>query len=327
MPKNEFLIERVKRMDVVFLNLLENWERLDGRVQKLIETGVNKAYGQAVSCYHEYKLAKKTLEKDRKLITQKNGDISVGQEIDVFAKTIEAKSITAPTLGAVNKLLREGMNQLGGATGFEGRSKDTRVLDLKIDGDNPWPMPGGAYETSRKSVELSKLKDTAKKELSDILFLPGAESGVKDLLKWLNEESHLNSKLKDNIQIGSLAASQEKYPNSSKKLLIDQHKNVAFLRCFTIKIRYKEGYPVLGAIKGGADIYLKEIAFQVYKKIGQKKADLYLSKTVHYEEANENPGISAVIDSAMDADAKDPLLVAEPSNTLKPPKIREFFPN
>jgi hypothetical protein len=188
-------------------------------------------------------------------------------------------------------------------------------------------MPGGAYETSRKSVELSKLKDTAKKELSDILFLPGAESGVKDLLKWLNEESHLNSKLKDNIQIGSLAASQEKYPNSSKKLLIDQHKNVAFLRCFTIKIRYKEGYPVLGAIKGGADIYLKEIAFQVYKKIGQKKADLYLSKTVHYEEANENPGISAVIDSAMDADAKDPLLVAEPSNTLKPPKIREFFPN
>ena len=138
------LKQRVDQISAIFKGILGDdtvWTNLDQKKRQQLITGVNKSYGQAMSFLHEYTTTKAGENKGRAVVTQKHADVTVGQADQLFAKSAECKSVTKPEKGAVNKVIGEAIEQLGGQTGHDPRPGDVRIVDIRIDGsNNPWPL-------------------------------------------------------------------------------------------------------------------------------------------------------------------------------------------
>jgi len=282
MPQSlEDLRERVETINEVFSQLLDEWKTLAAANQEQLTTGINKAYGQAASFKHEYQTAMAGKDKNRPVITQKFADVTIGAEDDLFAKSIEAKSLTAPTKGDANLLYKKAIKQIAGETGSMPRAKDVRIIDLRIEGTNPWPCPGGAYGQERDEISLDKIQRLAKEELWKFTGGDVPADGARELMSWLNGETHKPKFLKGGKEIyfaKDLNQFSASNPNSSRVLIVDEHKKVAHLRCVTIKIRYVEGYPTFKKEKPTESLHLDEIVFQTYKDITDLKAQIRLAK-------------------------------------------------
>ncbi|WP_395315826.1 hypothetical protein [Variovorax sp. UC74_104] len=282
MPQSlDDLRERVKTINVVFSQLLSDWNTLAEASQEQLTTGINKAYGQAASFQHEYQTAMAGKDKHRPVITQKFADVTIGAADDFFAKSIEAKSLTAPTKGDANLLYKKAIKQIAGETGYMPRANDVRIIDLRIEGTNPWPLPGGAYGKARDQTSLEDIQKLAKEELWKFSGGDTPADGARELMSWLNGETHKPKFLKGGKEIyfaKDLKQFSTSNPNSSRVLIVDEHKKVAHLRCVTIKIRYIEGYPTYKKLKPKESLYLDEIIFQMYKDITDLKAQIRLAK-------------------------------------------------
>jgi len=248
-----------------FLNNQEIWTSLSEESKKIIITGINKSFGQALSAMHEYNTSQAGIAKLRKVETQTRGDVTIGSPNDLFAKTIECKSATAPTKGDVNALLRKALPQIAGVTGHYPRPEDARVIDLKIEGTcNPWPASGGTYGTQRTPQALDTLIFEAEKEVKNLLD----ESSAKPLKDWILADPALG---KQTFHLGSLNYPNQfsptlpffPHPNSSRPVYIE-NSQVHKARCLTIKIRFTPTYP-LTAQTPNSPIYLEQLTLQAYR--------------------------------------------------------------
>lgn len=279
MPQtSDDLKKRVDEANTIFLKLLGKWDRLSPITREQLTTGINKAYGQATSFHHEYKIARASEKKFREVITQVHADVTVGQADSLFAKSIEAKSVTAPTKGDANTLIRKALEQLAGMTGFSPRDNDVRVLDLKIADQNPWPNAGGGYGLSRDIISLEDILSMAKDELWALID-DATRPGAQGLLAWLSGETYSSPLLEGRLrQVQRASKILETNPHSSRMLVKDRHGNAGHLRCLTIKIRYAIPYLTYRKSQLLNDIFLDEMVFQVYRGIS-KSTEIRLAKT------------------------------------------------
>ncbi|RUR71076.1 hypothetical protein EJP67_28880 [Variovorax guangxiensis] len=288
----EDLKARRKAMNDIFEKLLDKWAGLTETTKSQLTTGINKSYGQAISFHHEYKLARAAEKKGREIITQQHADVTVGAADNLFAKSIEAKSVTAPTKGDANNLIKKAFEQLGGGTGFLPRPGDVRVLDLKIEGDNPWPNVGGGYGVPRNAISMEDIASLAQAEIWDLLTNVTAGAGTKALVTWLDGRDNIGHRLKqirlassaletdnslDRLLDPQLAPSTAPNPHSSRKVIVALGVPHA-LRCLTIKIRYAKSYVTYKALDKDSPIHLDELVFQVYRHLQQDKASIELAK-------------------------------------------------
>jgi hypothetical protein len=282
MPQSlDDLKERVETINEVFSELLKKWEALALANQEQLKTGINKAYGQAVSFRHEYETAMAGKDKNRPVITQTYADVTIGKDGDLFAKSIEAKSLTAPTKGDANLLLKKAINQIAGLTGFTPRAQDVRIIDLRIEGSNPWPSSGGEYGKARPAISLEEIQRLAKEELWKFIGGNAPAEGAYQLMAWLNGESHKPKFLggtKEIVFAKDIKKFENSNPNSSRVLLVDKKDTAGHLRCVTIKIRYINGYPTYKKLLPQDAIHLDELIFQIYKEILETKAKIQLAK-------------------------------------------------
>ncbi|RTD84018.1 hypothetical protein EJO68_33315 [Variovorax atrisoli] len=272
------LQKRVDETNAIFSKLLEKWDRLSPITRDQLTTGINKAYGQAASFQHEYKIARAAEKKLREVVTQVHADVTVGQADSLFAKSIEAKSVTAPTKGDANTLIRKALEQLAGMTGFTPRDNDVRVLDLKITDQNPWPNAGGGYGLSRDVIPLEDILRLAKEELWSLIDDP-TRPGAQSLLTWLSGETYSSPLLQSRLrQVQSASKLLGTNPHSSRMLVKDIHGHAGHLRCLTIKIRYASPYLTHKQSQPLNVIFLDEMVFQVHRGMS-KSVGINLAKT------------------------------------------------
>jgi hypothetical protein len=274
------LKERVKAINDIFTKLLDDWTNLELHVQTQLTTGINKAYGQAASFEHEYETVVAAEKKGRPVITQIHADVTTGEADSLFAKSIEAKSLTAPTKGAANALITKAIKQVAGKTGSLPRANDVRVIDLRIEGTNPWPASGGAYGQSRPTVSLENIQQWAKDELWAITGGASPVPGASELIDWLNGETHSSDIFKRPKIV--VAAFQKKFEDtnaySSRLLVTGSENKLSQLRCLTIKIRYQNPYVTYKQQNTQKSIHLEELIFQIYKGATTKLVKIELAK-------------------------------------------------
>lgn len=257
------LLDRIASISEIFSTILNDtnvYNNLGPDKQKQLTTGINKAYGQAVAFRHEYASTTKAQNKNRKVITQVNADVTQGVADALFAKSSELKSVTKPDKGAVDKVIRDALRQLAGLTGTTPRDQDVRIVDIRIDGsDNPWPFSGGVYGTPRGWTTANNLIQTAKQRL-DELTGNSIHDGASTLTSWLNGQTYPN---KQGLKVGTLRTHRVSDPNApwfsnqtilsnpnSTRPVYETNDSMIFgqppsrIRCLTIKIRYPAGYPI-----------------------------------------------------------------------------------
>lgn len=274
------LKERVEAINEIFIKLLDDWDNLAVHVQTQLTTGINKAYGQAASFVHEYETVIAAQKKERPVITQVHADVTTGEADSLFAKSIEAKSVTAPTKGAVNLLIKKAINQVAGNTGSLPRTNDVRIIDLKIEGTNPWPASGGGYGQARPKVSLEDIQKWAQEELWDITGGENPVPGASELMDWLKKENHSPKEFKKpQIIVASFNDKFNKTNGYSSRLVVTgPSKEFVHLRCLTIKIRYQTPYITYKKENIEKSIHLEELIFQIYKKTSSKTAQIELAK-------------------------------------------------
>ena len=273
---------RVDQISAIFKSILDDnhvWTNLGQAKQQQLTTGINKAYGQAMSFLHEYTTTKAAENKARPVITQTHADVTVGHADQLFAKSSECKSVTKPEKGAVNKIVGEAIEQLGGQTGHTPRAGDVRIVDVKIDGNNnPWPLAGGTYGTDRGSALLANIQNQAVAELDAIV--KANKAGANAVRTWLMGEDYgkgivtgtgrlrdVTTSVPNPINPVMFAPTTQKLnPNSTRPVYQTMGGQVHKIRCLTIKIRYEFPYFLLDAMPQNQMSCLSEIVVQVYRK-------------------------------------------------------------
>lgn len=278
MPQTrEELRDRVVATARIFGDILGNltaWNNLGAEKRQQLTTGINKAYGQAMSFLHEYLTTLSAENKGRTVVTQTHADVTVGAADALFAKSVECKNVTKPEKGAVNKVIGDALEQLSGQTGHNPRAGDVRVVDIKIDGTyNPWPLPGGAYGTNRTPATTNDIRTQAVAELKDIVN--ANKAGAKAVKLWLAGETLENfaqlgrlRDVTDSVQPipGLPPIMIKRNPNSTRPIFQDTAGKINKIRCLTIKIRYEQPYLLSDAMPPNQFKGLQEIVVQVYTK-------------------------------------------------------------
>lgn len=269
------LRQRVNLISAIFQSILNDqtaWNSLGPDKQQQLTTGINKAYGQAMAFQHEYLTTMRAQQKGRATITQVHADVTVGAANELFAKSIECKSITQPDKGSVNAAIIRAISQLAGQTNHFPRPSDVRVVDVNIDGCyNPWPMPGGAYGIPRQPVSLDNILQEAMREIYDIVR--SADIGITSIRQWLEGEMLSNAqqigRAKD-LESRSTSTfppiTSKPFPNSSRPVFSDTNNQVNPIRCLSIKIRYMYPYFLINQNSATTLTSLSELIVQIYKK-------------------------------------------------------------
>lgn len=305
MPQStDELKQRIDAISTIFKGILNDntvWGNLTPDKRTQLITGVNKSYGQALSFVHEFTTTKAAEIKRRDVETQTYADVTVGEATALFAKSIECKSVTKPEKGAVNKVIGDAIEQLGGTTGHNPRGGDVRIVDIKIDGNcNPWPIAGGAYGTARPMTSLATIKSQAQTEILGIINTNKAGAGA--VRRWLAGEQYEHGvqsvgRLKDvettipnPISQSQLPPSVTKLnPNSTRPVYQAPSGHIHKIRCLTIKIRYNEAYLVDERMPPNQMSGLSEIVIQCYKKpTGSLAVETAKIKKVIYDFSNIN---------------------------------------
>lgn len=296
---------RVEQISTIFKSILDDnavWTNLGQAKQQQLTTGINKSYGQAMSFLHEYLTTKAAENKARPVITQTHADVTVGQADQLFAKSSECKSVTKPEKGAVNKIVGDAIEQLGGQTGHNPRAGDVRIVDVKIDGtNNPWPLAGGTYGTDRGPASLANIQNQAVAELDAIVNLNKA--GANAVRAWLAGEDYGKGIVTGTGRLRDVTTtapnpinpillppiSQKLNPNSTRPVYQTMGGQVHKIRCLTIKIRYEIPYILLDAMPANQISALWEIVVQVYKKTdGTLRTETAKVKKVIYDLSDMN---------------------------------------
>lgn len=275
MPQTrEELLQRGLMIAQIFGLILSDataWNNLGTEKQQQLTTGVNKAYGQAMSFQHEFLTTLNAQGKGRSVVTQTHADVTVGQADQLFAKSVECKSVTSPTKTAVNEMIAKAIEQLGGQTGHHPRTEDVRVVDVRIDGSyNPWPLPGGAYGTDRAASQLATIEASARTELTGIV--DSNQPGAVHIRNWLSGQQYgpgaQFGRLRDvrtHNPANPLQAPQLLNPGSTRPVFQDA-SGIQKVRCLTIKIRYNIPYLLTDPMPPNQMSFLSEIVIQVYKQ-------------------------------------------------------------
>jgi hypothetical protein len=281
------LKERVQITSDIFsaiLNDQNGWVHLGDKRQQLI-TGVNKAFGQAMAFQHEYLTTRKEENKARSVITQIHADVTTGHMDAFFAKSSECKSVTKPDKGAVNKIIGDAIEQLGGTTGHNPRAEDVRIVDVQINGpNNTWPMTGGMYGTDRNAVSLAEIVRNAEAEIRTIVS--SNKTGARAVRDWLAGQTFQNAqeigRLRNVTTVVNLPfnGQQNVYqnPNSSRPVYQNTQNVIHRIRCLSIKIRYNPTYPITDLPPQNCIHGLLDLVFQVYQKPNQNGLCLELAK-------------------------------------------------
>jgi len=296
---------RVDQISAIFKSILDDnhvWTNLGQAKQQQLTTGINKAYGQAMSFLHEYTTTKAAENKARPVITQTHADVTVGHADQLFAKSSECKSVTKPEKGAVNKIIGEAIEQLGGQTGHTPRAGDVRIVDVKIDGNNnPWPLAGGTYGTDRGAALLTNIQNQAVAELNAIVNVNKA--GANAVRTWLTGEDYGRGFVTGTGRLRDVTSSvpnpmnplflppvnQKLNPNSTRPVYQTMGGQVHKIRCLTIKIRYEFPYLLLDAMPQNQFSALAEIVVQVYRKTdGNLITEIAKLKKVIYDVTDVN---------------------------------------
>lgn len=276
------LNQRVDQISAIFKSILSDntvWTNLGQAKQQQLVTGINKSYGQAMSFLHEYTTTRGAENKGRPVVTQTHADVTVGQADQLFAKSAECKSVTKPEKGAVNKIVGDAIEQLGGQTGHHPRAGDVRIVDVKIDGNyNPWPLPGGAYGTDRGFALLANIQNQAEAEL--IAIVNANKAGANAVRAWLFGEDYGKGVVTGTGRLRDVTTpvpnpinplflpptNQKLNPNSTRPVYQTAGGQIHKIRCLTIKIRYEDPYLLLDAMPINQVSGLVEIVIQTYRK-------------------------------------------------------------
>lgn|ERR1041385_2565077 len=295
------LKDRVTITAEIFNTILNDnnaWTHLGDQKRQQLITGVNKAFGQAMAFQHEYLTTRNQEHKARTVTTQTYADVTSGQADALYAKSTECKSVTKPEKGAVNKIIGDAIEQLGGQTGHTPRDGDVRIVDVVISGiNNPWPMAGGSYGVDRAAVALSTLTQNASAELLSIIN--SGKPGARAVLQWLAGQTYTNpqqlGRLRDVYEDGppSIYGQQPqrilKNPNSSRPVYQDTSGQIHKIRCLTIKIRYNPTYDLTDPPPPNHIHGLAEMLFQGFQNhLGQLTIQLVKTKRLTLDISQPN---------------------------------------
>lgn len=237
-------LHRLTLINAIFSELLQPdiHPHLHADVREQIETGINKAYGQAEAFFHEYMTYKKAANKGREIMTQLRGDVTIGKESELNAKTVECKNVTAPTKAAVTEQIVKALYQLGGGTGHMPRAEDVRVADIRIAWrDCRWPFTDqghsdyGVCRTTLKCTE-EQVRMTALAEIKAQFAKPEAKA-VRD---WL-----LGDQTPGAAQIMPLGGvvfnghAAPAFPKSARPVALHADGSVTKVRSVIVKVRYE----------------------------------------------------------------------------------------
>lgn len=270
MPQSvQKLQERVQEMTRIFGLFLNNpaaWALLEDAKKKQLTTGLNNAYGQTVAALHEIEQTMLSQKNGRNVITQKHGDITVGLQNEIFAKTIECKSITSAGKNAVDAQLDTALQQLAGSTNHNPRPEDVRIVDIRIDGNNnPWPFTGGKYGIARPRPTLADLVSEAEKVVTERI----KGQGFSPHINWVMAQPQVG--VATALGMVKDVNGQRPFPHSSRPVVPTPHGPIK-VRCLTVKVRYVVPYRLvdtpLGAQQNRVQA-LKELVIQMYQQQGQ----------------------------------------------------------
>jgi hypothetical protein len=275
LPPNE-LLDRVRLMYEIFSQVIKHpqiYNALSTEKKRELSTGINKAYGQAEAFLVEYLSVIDAEKKGRSVMTQLHADVTVGKSDEMFAKSIECKSVTAPTKSDVNTQLEKAFSQLGGDTGHTPRDGDVRVAEIHINSrDNPWPAPGGAYTRYRETVSIPALCDYAVKEVNAQL------QKAASLVKWLMGQTYQPGQQVGRLgKLGPYTNLQQQpqvNPRSTRLIAVTPPTlqtagTVDKVRCVTVKIRYKPPYLISTNFYDVVEV--GELVLQAYRSIQHGK--------------------------------------------------------
>ncbi|HEV7485299.1 MAG TPA: hypothetical protein VGQ65_06420 [Thermoanaerobaculia bacterium] len=284
------LKQRVKRTSDIFSTILNDqngWTQLSEDKRTQLTTGVNKAYGQAMAFQHEYLTTRKGENKARTVITQTHADVTTGHADALFAKSSECKSVTKPDKGAVNKVIGDAIEQLGGTTGHNPRLEDVRIVDIQVSGpNNKWPAAGGEYGTDRPAEWLTEIERMAKVEITTIVN--SNKPGATAVRAWLAGQTFANVQGTGRLRNVTtdvhhqFLPPQTVHPNpkSSRPVYQDAKSAIHKIRCLTIKIRYNPTYPITDQPPPNCLHGLLELVLQFYQKPNAVGLSLELAKRV-----------------------------------------------
>lgn len=126
-------------------------------LSKKIESAASSLKGITRGHLREVLYATKHLEKKRTVILQKHADVTIGNDNDVFAKSVQLKSSSATKPNDVDTLLAKAAYQISGAKGEVPRENDRRIIDVAINHpDNPWPFTTSKTETLERLLKESE---------------------------------------------------------------------------------------------------------------------------------------------------------------------------
>lgn len=264
------LLGRLVRIHEIFSKILENrplYDRMSPDKKTQLSTGINKSYGQAEAFLVEYMAVLHAENKGRPVITQTHADVTSGAADALFAKSIECKSVTAPSRGDVLTQIRKAIEQLAGNTGSMPRDGDVRVIEVVINSrDNPWPDSGGHYGQGRP---MQPEDDLTRKALEDFrTLLSENRDGANKLRLWITSDGvggNAPSQPLRNFNTGG--PNPVSYPGSTRPLVAVQTGPTSFqlhkVRCVALKVRFDPAYTTTVSMSGGEEV--TEISMQAYR--------------------------------------------------------------
>lgn len=269
LPPTE-LLGRLARIHEIFSKILENqglYDKMSQDKKTQLSTGINKSYGQAEAFLVEYMAVMRAENKGRPVITQTHADVTSGAADALFAKSIECKSVTAPTRGDVLTQIRKAIEQLAGNTGAMPRDGDVRVIQVVINSrDNPWPDAGGHYGQGRP---MQSEDDLSRKALADFkTLLSEARDGANKLRLWITSDAVGGTAPSHPLRnFNSGGQNPVSYPGSTRPLVPVQNGPNSFqlhkVRCVALKVRFDPGYTTIASWMGGEEV--TEISMQAYR--------------------------------------------------------------
>lgn len=248
------LKERLAWIDAVFGEMVDNEAKLSPESRRALETGINKALGQALGFLAEYYQIQKAQKKGREVVVQTYGDVSVGKNSglgtqDAFAKTIECKSVSTDTPASVKAQLQKAFKQLAGMTGHTPRAGDARVVELMINFKNPWPYPS-------EIKTIPAIDDWRQRAIAAIEDALTSSPGHPALDQWL-----LATAPGPVVQIGQLKDVNKGTPKSHRPVHLSDGK-MTLPNVLKVRVSWPSGSPT--AHDGNSLISLESFSYWRY---------------------------------------------------------------
>lgn len=253
---DEIISKQANPVDKYFLDKITEW--------------ANKIHGISNGYSAEFiEMYKHRTIKGRTILGS-HADVSIGASDSVIAKSVQMKSTTQADPAAVNNMIREAANQLAGERGEMPRSNDRLIIDMSIhNSENPWPSPNSTIGY----MTIDEFQTAARDKLFSLITTyqqhvrPKNKRGQPRLPKVDGYGMSYNSlmKLTDTQHPQKLSDLNSHFPNSTQlvhqanTINGPQYEKVIHL---TVKIRYKEGFPIKYQMNG--QLYYKWLSLAVF---------------------------------------------------------------